>query len=230
MKITFYGHSCLLAEFDGTRVLIDPFLSGNPLTTADPKQMKVDAIVLTHGHGDHFGDTIEIAKANDCPVISNFEIAAYCEKKGTQAVGMNTGGSKQFDGFKVKFTPALHSSSIQDGDQLLYGGQPMGTILTMGGHTFYHVGDTALFSDLKLIGELHAIDLAAIPIGDHFTMGPDEALLAAQWIGAKHVIPLHYNTFDPIKQDGADYVRRLKEHGITGHALAAGESVDLARL
>ncbi|MFD0868354.1 metal-dependent hydrolase [Chlamydia abortus] len=227
MKITFYGHSCLLAEHEGTRVIIDPFISGNPASGIRPADLRVDAVLLTHGHDDHFGDSLEIAKANDCPIVANFELASYCEQKGAKVHAMNTGGSYSFDGFRVKFTLAFHGSSLREGDSFLYAGQPAGILLTMGDKTLYHAGDTALFGDMKLIGELNRIDAAALPIGDNFTMGPEDAVLAAQWVRAKKVIPLHYNTFPVIAQDPDRFVDMLKEVGIEGKALGIGESLEI---
>ncbi|WP_411349298.1 metal-dependent hydrolase [Paenibacillus sp. WLX2291] len=228
MKITYYGQSCLLVEEGGKTVIIDPFLSGNPQVNVDVKDIKVDAVILTHGHGDHFGDTVEIAQNNNCPVIAVVELAQYAGAKGAaETVGMNLGGSKQFDGFKVKYTLAFHSSSNELDGQNVYLGEPAGILLTMGGKTLYHAGDTALFGDMKLIGELNSIDVAALPIGDFFTMGPEDALYAAEWVKAKHVLPVHYNTFPPIEQDGDAFVAELQKKGIKGSALKVGESVEI---
>ncbi|WP_046213100.1 metal-dependent hydrolase [Paenibacillus wulumuqiensis] len=228
MKITYYGQSCLLVEEGGKKVIIDPFLSGNPQVNIDLKDIQVDAVILTHGHADHYGDTVEIAQNNNCPVIAIVELAQYAAGKGApEVVGMNLGGAKQFDGFKVKFTLAFHTSSIQDGDQVVYLGEPAGILLTMGGKTLYHAGDTALFGDMKLIGELNKIDAAALPIGDFYTMGPEDALLAAEWVKAGHVIPVHYNTFPAIEQDGDAFVAALQKKGLQGSVLQVGESVDI---
>lgn len=227
MKITFLGHSALLVEADGVRVILDPFLSHNPAAKLRPSDVKVDAVILTHGHMDHFGDTLEIASANGCPVIAMHELAGFCESKGVQAHGMNLGGSHTFEGFHVKFVPALHSNSVMDGDQMLYAGVAAGVLLTIGGKTLYHVGDTALFSDLKLVGERHKIDAAAIPMGDNYTMGPEDALTAAEWIRPGVVIPVHYNTFPPIRQDGDAFAQACAEKGIGCKPLQVGESLEL---
>lgn len=227
MKITFYGHACLLVEHDGKRVLIDPFLSGNPASVIQPGEIKADAIVLTHGHSDHFGDTVEIAKRNDCPVIAVFELAGICQAKGTKSHGMSIGGAFDFEGFRVKLTPAWHSSSVRDGDHIIYAGGAAGVVLTMGGKNLYHAGDTALFSDLKLICEFHDIDAAALPIGDNFTMGPEEAVLAAEWVRPKVVIPIHYNTFPVIRQDPFAFQTAVEAKGIACRPLAPGQSLDV---
>ncbi|MEK3771312.1 metal-dependent hydrolase [Paenibacillus sp. FSL R7-0048] len=227
MKITYYGHSALLVETENVKVIIDPFLSGNPNSGISPANISVDAVLLTHGHSDHFGDAVEIAKQNDCPIFAVFELAEYCRMKGAQVKHMNIGGSHTYAGMTVKFTQAFHSSSIQEGDSWIYAGQPAGILLTIEGKTIFHAGDTALFSDLRLIGERNAIALAALPIGDMLTMGPDDALLAARWLRADKVIPLHYNTFPDIAQDGADFCDRLHQEGVEGFPLKAGESVEI---
>ncbi|WP_274362298.1 metal-dependent hydrolase [Paenibacillus thermotolerans] len=225
MNITFLGHSAMLVAGGERRVIIDPFLTGNPAAAMPAAEVKVDAVILTHAHGDHFGDAIDIAKANDCPIFAIVELAGYCKSKGVKTHGMNLGGSFEENGIRVQFTPALHSSSIQENGTLIYAGTPAGVVLTMGGKTLYHAGDTALFSDLKLVGRRVPIDVAALPIGDYFTMGPEDALDAASLIGAKHVIPVHYNTFPPIRQDGEAFVKRLEAIGIAGHALKPGETL-----
>lgn len=227
MKITYYGHSCILVEEAGKRVIIDPFLTGNPTANMAAEDVKVDAVLLTHGHSDHFGDTITIAKQNDCPVVAVYELAEYCHNQGTKAHHMNIGGSHQFDGFKVKYTLAFHSSSLEVDGKTIYMGEPAGILLTMGDKTIYHAGDTALFGDMKIIGELNKVDLAILPIGDGLTMGPEDAAIAAQWVQAKKVIPVHYNTFPGIKQDANSFADLLESKGIEGIALAPGESTDL---
>lgn len=227
MQITFYGHSCLLVEYKGRRVIIDPFLSGNPASGISPSDVKVDAIILTHAHDDHFGDAEQLALENDCPVIATFELASYCGQRGMKTHAMNTGGAFHFDGFHVKLVPALHTSSLRVGDQYLYAGEAVGVILTMGSHTLYHMGDTALFSDLQLIGRQHAIDVVAIPIGDNYTMGPEEALIAAQWIGAQHVLPVHYNTFPVIEQDASSFKQQIEKLGMQCHPLPNGGKLQL---
>ncbi|CAM2977061.1 metal-dependent hydrolase [Paenibacillus sediminis] len=227
MKITYYGHSTILVEGGNKRVIIDPFLSGNPHAVIKSGDVKVDAILLTHGHNDHFGDSIEIARNNNCPIIAIVELADYWESKGVKTIGMNIGGKYKLEGVTVKFTLAFHSSSVETENGPIYAGEPAGILLTMEGKTFYHAGDTGLFGDMRLIGELNQIDAAALPIGDFFTMGPEDALIAAEWIRAKRVIPIHYNTFPIIEQNGTAFCNALQEKGIQGIALQIGESIEI---
>lgn len=227
MKITYYGHSAVLVETDNVKVIIDPFLSGNPDSGVSPDDITVDAVLLTHGHPDHFGDALAIAEKNSCPIFAVYELAEYCRIKGAAVKHMNIGGSHTYKGITVKYTQAFHSSSITEGDTWIYAGQPAGILLTLDGKTLFHAGDTALFGDMRLIGERHAIDIAALPIGDMLTMGPDDALLAARWLRADKVIPLHYNTFPDINQDGVEFCGRLHQEGIQGYPLKAGESLEI---
>lgn len=229
MKITWHGQSCFEIEHEGRRLIIDPFLSGNPLAKKSPEDVEVDYILLTHGHNDHVGDALPIAKRTGATVIAPNELAVYMGWQGAKNHPMHIGGSHQFDFGRVKLTQAFHGSGYQpDGkEEFLYMGMPAGLLLTLGETTLYHAGDTSLFGDMKLIGELEDVELAMLPIGDNFTMGPDDALLAAQWVGAKQVIPMHYNTFPLIEQDAHAFVEKLEEKGIQGHVLESGESLIL---
>jgi L-ascorbate metabolism protein UlaG (beta-lactamase superfamily) len=228
-KLTWCGHACFLIESDSRAVLIDPFLTGNPLAGLSVDQVpKVAAILLTHGHGDHLGDAIEIAKRDHAPVIATFELATYCESQGTQSVPMNIGGSYDLGWCSVKLVPAWHSSSIQTNDGVLYAGMPTGVLLKIDGKTLYHLGDTGLFGDLELIARVNGpIDVALVPIGDHFTMGISDAVEAWQLIQPRLVIPMHYNTFPPIRQDPTQFAERVCAKGGQVKVLKPGESVDL---
>ncbi len=229
MNITYLGHSAILLESSSTAVIIDPFLRGNPNCTIDPAQLKVDAVIVTHGHGDHLGDALEIALNNNCPIIAIFEVAMYCAKKGANIRPMNIGGQVTVNDIHIRMTMAWHSSSIEEHGVILEGGTAAGVIVTMGDQSFYHAGDTALFGDLKLIGELYQPDIVALPIGDAFTMGPDEAVIAAQWLGAKHVIPIHYNTFSQISQDGEGFAAKIREKGMSAYVLTIEESIEISK-
>ncbi|MHC5250172.1 metal-dependent hydrolase [Enterococcus sp. LJL90] len=213
MKITYFGHSAFLIELaNNQKLLIDPYLSDNPLTRVDPADLKVDYILLTHGHGDHIGDTREIAEKNHAQVIGMVELVNFFGRFGIKGHGLNLGGKFEFPFGSVKLVPALHSSAYEYEGQLLYMGEAAGMILEIEGKTIYHAGDTAEFSDMSLIGETHDIDLAFLPIGDNFTMGPEEAARAAKRVQAKQVVPIHYNTFPVIQQDPEAFIQLLPEH------------------
>jgi L-ascorbate metabolism protein UlaG (beta-lactamase superfamily) len=227
MKLIYHGHACVEVETAEHRLIIDPFLTGNPLADITPDQVKVDYILLTHAHGDHLGDTISIARQNNATVIATFELATWLGWQGLQVHEMGLGGSYDFPFGRVKFTVAHHSGAFIDEEkkEIIPLGNPAGILLTSGNQTLYHAGDTALFSDMKLIGMQHEIDVALLPIGDNFTMGPSDALIAAEWVAAKQVVPIHYNTFPPIKQDAGQFVFDLKQQkGITGVALQPGQA------
>lgn len=224
MKVTFHGHACLAIELaDGTKLLIDPFITGNPLTDVNVEELKADYILITHGHHDHIGDMEAIAQKNQATVIAIAEIAGFAASKGLKSHGMNVGGSYQFPFGRVKFVPALHSSSYQIDGVVTYMGEACGIILEAEGQKIYHAGDTALFSDMKLFKEDQPIDLAFLPIGDNFTMGPADALKAAEWLQAKQVVPIHYNTFPAIHQDAKAFAEKVAG----ARVLNAGDTMSL---
>lgn len=226
VKVTYHGHSVVKVENEGKTILFDPFISDNGNTDLKADEVKADVILLTHGHNDHVGDTFAIAKRNDAQIVAPFELASYLESKGLNAHPMYIGGSHQFDFGNVKFTQAFHGSSYTEEDgTIVYTGMPTGILLTIDGNTIYHAGDTGLFSDMKMIGERNDIDVAFLPIGDNFTMGPDDALVAAEWLQAKQVVPIHYNTFDLINQDGNDFAKKVQPG--KGSALEPGDSITL---
>lgn len=229
INITWHGQSCFEIEHNGTKLIIDPFLSGNPLAKKSPDDVEADYILLTHGHNDHVGDTLPIAKRTGATVIATHELATYFGWQGVNTHGMNIGGSYTFDFGRVKLTQAFHGSSYEpEGkEEFIYLGMPTGILLTLGDKTLYHAGDTGLFGDMRIIGERENVELAMLPIGDNFTMGPDDAVVAAEWVRAKRVIPMHYNTFPVIEQDAHAFAEKLKEKGIQGHVLESGETLTL---
>ncbi len=227
MKVSFHGHSVIKIQTNGTTILIDPFITGNELTDLKAEDENPDVIILTHGHEDHVGDTVELAKRCDSLVVATNELATYIGWQGVNVHPMHIGGARKFDFGTVKFTLAYHGSAIFTEDhQIINFGMPAGVLFTAEGKTIYHAGDTALFSDMKLIGERHPIDLAFLPIGDNFTMGPEDAALAAEFLHPKTVIPIHYDTFPPIKQDPQRFIELLKV-GITGKIMKPGDSIEL---
>ncbi|MBM7710817.1 metal-dependent hydrolase [Enterococcus xiangfangensis] len=227
MKITYHGHSVLsIVMKDGQKLLFDPFITGNSLTDLIADEVKTDWILVTHGHSDHIGDMIPIAKRNDATVISIVEICNFAEKNGVQKThGMNIGGEFDFPFGRVKMVQAYHSSGYEVNGQMLYMGEPAGFILQAEGKTIYHAGDTAYFGDMAFLGETFEIDLAFLPIGDNFTMGPSDAAIAAKRLKAKHVVPIHYNTFPVIKQDPEAFVQLLPEN--VGTIMTVGETIEL---
>lgn len=224
MKLRFLGHAGVQLSAEDSEVVIDPFVTSHPRTPVKLAELSPDLIVLTHAHGDHWGDTEEIARQSGATVVSSAEIAGYAQARGLSAHGMNIGGAHDFDGCRVKFTPAWHSSSFPDGS---YGGMPMGVVLELGGKRVYHAGDTALFSDMRLIGRA-GLDVALLPIGDNFTMGPEDALEAVELLQPRLVIPIHYDTFAVIEQDAAAFARAVREKTAADcRPLEPGEAFEL---
>jgi L-ascorbate metabolism protein UlaG (beta-lactamase superfamily) len=208
INVTYLGHSSFKLEGNGKTVLIDPFISGNPMTDLDPGQVKPDLILLTHGHGDHLGDAIDIAKKSGAEILGVFELMNYCAGKGVENVHpAHMGGKIKYDFGWVRLVPALHSSSSPDG---VYTGNPVGFVINFFGHHFYHAGDTGLFGDMALISKVNRVDTAMLPIGGTFTMDVDEAAEAVALIKPANVIPMHYNTFPPIQADPDEFKKMVE--------------------
>jgi len=201
LNITYFGHSCFLVDSGKVNILFDPFIKGNELAkgVVSINEIKTDYIFISHGHDDHTADFLEIAKNNDATLIANWEICSWAAKNGhTKSHPMNIGGTKSFEHFKLKMTAAVHSSSFSDGT---YGGTATGCIVTMNDVNFYYAGDTALFTDMKLIATQAKIDFCFLPIGDNFTMDDNQAVVAADFLNCNKVIAMHYDTFGFIKVD-----------------------------
>ena len=199
IELTYLGHSGFLIGDGDAFVAVDPFLTGNPMAGMEVDEVRCTHVALTHGHADHLGDTLVIARSNDAPVLAAFEICEYIAEQGCAVDHGNPGGKIETDFGWIAFTQAFHSSSFEG----RYMGMPCGLVICMGGVTIYHCGDTGLFSDMKLIGEIYRPDIALVPIGDRFTMGPELATRAAEWIPPKVAIPIHYKTF-PVLVQSAD--------------------------
>lgn len=224
VKYTYYGHASFLLDDGTSKVLTDPFLTGNPLAAIKADEVECDYILLTHAHGDHLGDAPAIAKRTGATIFGIPEVLDVClqAEEGLKTHGMNIGGSVKLPFGKVRMTLALHSSGVP-------GGIACGYVIQIAGLNIYFAGDTALFSDMKLIGQKDPLDYAILPIGDNYTMGLEDAALAAQWLNTKNVLPIHYDTWPVIAQDAAKY-KEVTE-GMTRaavHIVAPGESLELA--
>lgn len=226
MKLSWHGQSCVKIITDsGHHILIDPFITGNDKSDLNADTVEADVIILTHAHDDHIGDTEPIAKRTHALIVSNVEIAAFFAAKGFNTHGMQMGGKHVFEFGEIKMTPAIHGSSYEIDGKPFTLGLAAGILFTADGRTIYHAGDTALFSDMKLIGSYKPIDIAFLPIGDNYTMGPADAIIAANFLNADKVVPIHYNTFPLIEQDGKAFCESLPEN--QGKYLEIGEMIEL---
>ena len=226
MKITYYGHSCFLAEIKGKKLLFDPFITPNELAShININDIEADYILLSHGHADHVADAEAIAKATGATIIANYEVAMWFAGKGVNNYHpMNHGGKRQFDFGTVKCVSAIHSSSLPDGS---YGGNPMGFVICSDEKNFYYSGDTALTLDMQLIPAFTSIDFAVLPIGDNFTMDPEDAATAATMVQCKKVVGVHYDTFGYIKINKQQAIDNFKQKGIELLLPGIGDAVEM---
>jgi L-ascorbate metabolism protein UlaG (beta-lactamase superfamily) len=228
LSITWLGHATfLITTPGGKRIVTDPWLEGNPMCPPDRRRIdKADLILVSHGHSDHSASVIPVARDTNAAVVAIHELAQWFERKGLHQVkGMGIGGTQAVAGLEITMTPAVHSSSVLENDVIVYLGQPVGFVVRLeDGRAFYFAGDTALFGDMQLIGEMHAPEIAFLPIGDHYTMGPDAAARACKLLGVRQVVPMHYGTF-PILTGTPDRLMRLLEpFGVDVLVLKPGET------
>ena len=223
MNVTYYGHSCFAVKTAGRTLLFDPFITPNELArNIDFNKVPADFVLISHGHFDHLADAVATAKRTGALIISNYEITVWLGHQGlSKTHPLNHGGGAHFDFGRAKFTPAIHSSGLPDG---AYGGNPGGFLIETVDGAFYYSGDTALSYDMKLIGESTRLRFAALPIGDNFTMGVEDAIKAAEFVRCDEILGLHYNTFPPIRIDTAEAVRKFKAAQKNLHLLEPGQS------
>jgi L-ascorbate metabolism protein UlaG (beta-lactamase superfamily) len=225
MELTWLGHASFRLDAGGKRIYIDPFLNGNPKCPDDEKTPeRVDIIAVTHGHGDHVGDTVDLAQKHGCTVVAPVELADWLGNQGVENTrDPNKGGTTEVDGVRFTLTHAFHSSSTNDGT---YAGEPCGIVVRAEDKSIYFAGDTSVFGDMQLIGRLYAPDLAVLPIGDHYTMGPEEAGLAIELLGVQRVVPCHFGTFPPLVGT-PDELAKHAPSGVTIERIEPGQSVTI---
>lgn len=227
MKLTYFGHSAFLLEVAGARLALDPWLSDNPHGRVDPATVRCDYVLCTHAHSDHICDAVPLARAHGATIVAPYELAEYFAGEGVKTLDPMPGGSIALPWGKIKMTPAVHSSCLdQDGGGFRFMGSPCGYLVCAAGRTLYHAGDTALFGDMALIGR-HAPDVALLPIGDFYTMGPEDAVEALHLLRPKLAIPIHYNSNAKIRQDPHAFAALAARAGHTVRVMTPGETIEL---
>jgi L-ascorbate metabolism protein UlaG (beta-lactamase superfamily) len=226
MRLTYFGHSCFLLETSMARLVLDPFFTDNPFAPGRAEDVRCDYVLCSHGHDDHICDALEISRRNDAPILANYEIAEFFAAQGARTHGLNPGGGFDFSFGRVKLTLAFHSSSYIEEGRITYLGEPCGLLITAEGKKIYHAGDTALFSDMQLIGRA-GLDAALLPIGDNFTMGPADALDALDLLRPRLCVPIHYNTWPVIRQDAEKFAAAAAARGHKAIPLKSGETLAL---
>jgi L-ascorbate metabolism protein UlaG (beta-lactamase superfamily) len=220
------GHACFTASDGEHSVIFDPFLTGNPEAVVTPEEVRADAVLPSHGHSDHLGDAIPIARRLGAPIIAPYELAMYCQRHGAEVVPLHIGGGVDLPFGRVKLTYATHGSAVVTDESIEYTGPACGFLVTMSGQTVYYAGDTGLFGDMRLIGESTPITVAILPIGDHFTMGVDDAVKAVDFLRPQAVVPTHYSAFEPIRKDPRPFADRVRALGIRCEVLAPGQEAE----
>lgn len=227
MKVDYLGHACFLLTTAKAKILIDPFLTGNPKAATTAEKVSADLILVSHGHGDHYGDAVAIAKRTGAMIVAPFELALHAGAQGAKVHPMGCGGGKDFPFGRVQLTVAHHSSSVEEGGKTVSVAAPVGFLIRADGKTIYFAGDTALTMDMELLGQRNSIDLALVPIGDNFTMGPSDAAEAVRLLKAKRAVPMHYNTFEMIEVDPEIFKKEAEKHGCQVVVLKPGESLEI---
>lgn len=228
VKVKWLGHSAFFIDSGDFKLIIDPFLTGNPTAAVSPHEIECDYILITHGHGDHVGDAFDIAKRCDARIIAPNELAIYAMQQGCKVEKMHIGGTVKFPFGEAYLTQAFHGSSIvEDDGKIIYTGMPCGFVITINGRSIYHAGDTGLFGDMALIPRRHTLDLALLPIGDRFTMGPEEAAYAVELLLPKIVVPMHYGTWPQLTGDVKEFSRRIDTPGTKVVVMKPGEDIEI---